>query len=508
MNKREQQGASRGILPDRDGTANRTAFGRPEPSGGPLADASARNVARSGDGASRLPVPAARQGEDTLTLEMAAPLTPVPRPDADYHAPLRRGLWIMLLGFGGFLAFAVLAPLDEGIPAPGVVSVESHRKRIAHLNGGLVEQIMVREGQRVKAGEALVVLNEAQTRSAMSATESQWQTVLATLARLRAERNAASVVSFPPELQALRATPEVAALMRAQESLFQSRRGALAGELRIIRESVRGLEMQLASLEQLKVGRETQVGLFNEQLATFRKLRSEGFVSRNNLLELERQQAELHSRQSEDLSNIASLNARLVEFRMRETQRGIEYRREVENQMVEAQRDYATLDERLKGQRDTFSRLVLRAPVAGLVVDLTVHTVGGVLKPGEALMDIVPEGDALVVEARVAPQYIDRVTPGLPADVHFDAYSSRAFQPVIGGKVEVVSADVLTDPRSGASYYNMRVSVAPQELKSLGTLQLQPGMQTTVMVKTGERTLLVYLLRPLLRRFNTALAED
>lgn len=436
------------------------------------------------------------------------PTEAMPLPDTNYDAVLRRGRWLLALGFGGFLAFAFLAPLDEGVPAPGVVAVESTRKRIDHLNGGLVEQIMVREGQRVKEGDELLVLNEAQSKSALNTTQSQWYTAMASLARLRAESAAAAAISFPPELKSAVGEPEVAALMRAQEGLFKSRRAALEGELRIIRESVRGLEMQMASLSQLKVGRETQIALFNEQLQSYRDLRVEGFVSRNNLLDLERQLAEVQSKQSEDLSNIAGINARLAEFRMRGAQREIEFRREVESQMGEVQREYAVLNERLAGQRDTFARLVLRAPVAGTVVDMAVHTVGGVVKPGDRLMDIVPDGDALVVEARIAPQYIDRVHPGLPADVHFDAYSSRAFQPVVSGQVAVVSADALTDARSGATYYTLRVTVAPTEVKKLGNLQLQPGMQTTVMVKTGERSLMAYLMRPLMRRFNSALGES
>ena len=453
-----------------------------------------------------LPTRAVRPAMPT-TFE-SAPGAPLQLPDTNYEAVLRRGRWLLALGFGGFLAFALLAPLDEGVPAPGVVAVESNRKRIDHLNGGLVEQIMVREGQRVKEGDELVVLNEAQSKSALNATQSQWYTAMASLARLRAESAGAATISFPPELKSAASEPEVAALMRAQEGLFKSRRAALEGELRIIRESVRGLEMQLASLGQLKVGRETQIALFNEQLQSYRNLRVEGFVSRNSLLDLERQLAEVQSKQSEDMSNIAGINARLAEFRMRGAQREIEFRREVESQTGEVQREYAVLNERLAGQRDTFARLVLRAPVAGTVVDLAVHTVGGVVKPGDRLMDIVPDGDALVVEARIAPQYIDRVYPGLPADVHFDAYSSRAFQPVVSGQVAVVSADALTDARSGATYYTLRVTVAPAEVQKLGKLQLQPGMQTTVMVKTGERSLMVYLLRPLLRRFNSALAES
>ncbi len=270
---------------------------------------------------------------------------------------------------------------------------------------------------------------------------------------------------------------QVATAIKLQTELFRSRRAALEGELAIIRESVRGLEQQAKSLEQLRLGREKQVDLLREQLASFQKLNTQGFISRNQLLDMERQLAEVQSKQSEDLSNIAGVNARLAEYRVR------------------------------GAQRDTYARLALRAPVAGTVVDLAFHTVGGVVKPGDRIMDIVPQGDDLIVEAQVAPQYVDRVHAGVPVDVHFDAYMNRADRPVIGGKVAVVSADALTDQRTGAPYYSMRVTVSAAELKKLGNLQLQPGMQGTVMVKTGERSLLVYLTRPLLRRFTGAMAE-
>jgi len=430
------------------------------------------------------------------------------RPDTDHARVLWRGLLILLLGGGGFLTWALLAPLDEGIPAEGAVAVESSRKRVDHLSGGLVEQILVREGQTVRQGDELLVLNETQSKSALNATQAQRFTAMAMLDRLRAEREGQATLSFSPELVAAAAgDPEVAAVMRAQQDLFASRRVALEGELRIIRESVRGLEQQLASLSQLKLEREKQITLLNEQLSSFRELRTAGFVSRNNLLELERQMAEVTSRQGEDLSNIAGVNARLAEFRMRGSQRQIETRREVEAQLAEVQRDLSTLGERLAGQRDTYERLVLRAPVSGKVVDMAFHTVGGVVRSGERIMDIVPENDALVVEARVAPQFIDSLHAGLPADVHFDAYASQVQRPVIRGELAVVSADALKDERSGQRYYTVRVTVPPQEVQRLGGLRLQPGMQATVMVKTGERTLMTYLLNPLTRRFQTGLNE-
>ena len=441
------------------------------------------------------------------TAARCLPPLAAPTPNADYASVIRLGLWLLAVGFGGFLAWAFLAPLDEGVPAAGVVAVESNRKRVDHPSGGLVEQILVREGQPVKAGDTLLVLNETQSKSALDATLSQYYTAKAALARLHAERGSADDVRFPPELTSAATNPEVSAAMRAQDDLFRSRRSALAGELRIIRESTLGLELQLASLSQLKAGREKQIALFREQLDSYEKLKQKGFLSRNHLLEVERQLAEVQSKQSEDLSNISGIGARLAEFRMRGAQREVEYRREVETQLAEAQRDVATLGERLTAQRDTFNRLAIKAPVSGTVVDLAFHTWGGVVKPGDRILDIVPQGDDLIVEARVAPQYVDRLRVGLPADVHLDAYASFADQPLVSGVVAVVSADALVDSKAGQSYYAIRISVPRSELARLGEVKLVPGMLATVMVRTGERSLAIYLARPLLRRFRTAMTE-
>ncbi len=435
---------------------------------------------------------------------------PVPNADildTNYRKPVGLGLLLLLLGFGGFLVWAIFAPLDEGVPMPGVVSVESKRKRIDHLTGGIISKILVREGQQVREGEELVVLDEVQTQASLNAVLSQWRITAATEARLIAERSGVGAVQFPKELLTFAKEPEVSAVMRAQSALFASRRRALQGELAIIRESVAGLEQQIHSLDQLALGRQQQIVLFNEQLASFQKLHASNFVSRNQLIDVERQLAEAQTKQGEDLANIAAVRARLAEFRMRGRQRETEYQREVETQLADVQKEVATLAERLSAVRDTSTRLALRAPVAGTVVDLAYHTIGGVIKPGDRILDIVPGGDELIVEAQVGPQYIDRVRVGLPADVHFDAYLRNIEPPVVSGTVSVVSADVLTDPRTGIQYYSLRVSVPASELKKLGDLKIQPGMQGTVMVKTGERSMMAYLLRPLFRRFNTAMGE-
>lgn len=427
--------------------------------------------------------------------------------DADYMRPIWVGLIILLVGFGGFLVWAIFAPLDEGVPMPGVISVESKRKRVDHLTGGIISKILVRDGQKVREGEALLALDEIQALAALNAIQSQWRATAVTEARLIAEQGGLSAIQYPKALNDASADKEISDLMKAQSELLRSRRNALQGELGIIRESVTGLEQQILSLEQLALGRKKQIQLFHEQLTSFRKLHAENFVSRNQLIDIERQLAEVQTKQSEDLANIASVRARLAEFRMRGKQRETEYRREVETQLAEVQKEGATLAEKLTAIRDTNARLILQAPVSGTVVDLAYHTIGGVIKPGDRILDIVPSNDELIVEAQVAPQYIDRVRVGLPANIHFDAYLRNIEPPVVSGTVKVVSADALVDARTGAQFYNLRVSVPASEIKKLGDLKIQPGMQATVMVKTGERSLLAYLLRPLFRRFNTALGE-
>ncbi len=428
-------------------------------------------------------------------------------PNLDYASAVAHGVWILTIGLGGFMLWAGLAPIDEGVPTQGWLSVDSTRKRIDHLAGGIIEKISVRDGQRVSEGDELLVLNETQTKAALNATLGQWQTAMATRARLLAERDRQRSVVFPKELTGEKPDADLLAVMRSQEHLFHSRKASLDGELHIIRESAKGLEDQLVSLEQLRAGREKQVQLFKAQLDSFSELNRKGFVSKNQLLDLERQLSEIQAKQSEDLANMGGVRARLAEFRLRDGQRMVDYRREVESQLADVDRELATLTERLGAVKDTHARLVIRAPVSGTVVDLGVHTVGGVAKPGDRLMDLVPENDELVVVAQLSPLYVDRVHAGLSAAVHFDSYISFARRPVVTGKVTTVSADALTDSRTGNMYYALKISVPASEMERLGAVRLQPGMQATVMIKTGERTMMAYLLRPLLRRFTSALSE-
>jgi protease secretion system membrane fusion protein len=331
---------------------------------------------------------------------------------------------------------------------------------------------------------------------------------LATEARLEAEMNSQKTLKIPEILRSEDRNPDLQAILETQRGVLQSRRSAAAGEIRLIRGSQRGLETQLESLQTLKSSRERQVALFSDQMAAANALHLQGYVSKNQTLEIERQLNEVQSRQSEDLATINGIQARLAELKMRETQFHINLRRETEAELADVRRELGALAERVAMLRDVNQRQVIRAPVSGIVVALAVTTVGGVIKPGDRVLDIVPDDDDLIVEARVEPRYVDRVRVGLPADLRFDAYLSSAQQPMVTGDVKVVSADAMHDERTGLSFYKIRVAIPSSERKRLNGLKMQPGMPCTVMIKTGERSLLAYLTQPLLRRFAGAMAES
>jgi protease secretion system membrane fusion protein len=420
---------------------------------------------------------------------------------------IRTGWRVILFGFGSFLAWGSLAPLDQGIPAAGVIASESSRKQVSHVTGGIIEQIAVKEGQLVKKGDLLVRLDEAQSLANLKAAQSQWWTALAVESRLQAEIQRRPSLAVPEALREQANLPEIAAILKTQKNVLQARRAASAGEMRLIRESKRGLENQLRSLQNLKTSRERQVALFDEQMASARSLQAQGYLSRNQALDVERQLSEVHSRQSEDLSNINAIQARLAELELRESQYLIDQRREIEAELAEVRRDLTALAERVAAFSDTHERLAIRAPVSGTIVNLAVATVGGVLKSGDRVLDIVPDGDELIVEAKVDPRYIDRIYAGLQADLRFDAYLDAFQRPIVAGDVEVVSADAMSDEKTGVTYYKVRVTIPPTERELLSSLKLQPGMPCTVMIKTGEHSLLTYLVQPLMRRFVGALAE-
>ena len=369
--------------------------------------------------------------------------------DAKAHA--RLGWWIVILGVGGFLLWAALAPLDQGVPVSGTVIVSTNRKAIQHPTGGVVSQILVKDGDTVKAGQVLVQMNDVQAEAQDEVSRVQYYSDLATEARLTAERDEKNSIAFPAELTKQKNNPRVADDMKTQTQLFESRTKAIHEELAILSEQLKGM----------------------------RDLAKDGYVPRNKLLDLERTYIE----------------------------RKQGYESEVRSQLAEVQKEADSLKMRLQSLDYDLANAVVKSPVDGTVEGLSVFTSGGVISPGFKMMDIIPSGDKLVVEARIPVNLIDKVHPGLKVDFIFTAFNDKR-TPHVPGEVDMVSADRMVDERTGAPYYRMTAFVTPKGMKLLKNLKIRPGMPVQLFIKTGERTMLNYLMRPLLDRMKVSLTEE
>jgi protease secretion system membrane fusion protein len=369
--------------------------------------------------------------------------------DETHHA--RMGWWIVIVGVGGFMLWASLAPLDKGVPLSGTVAVASSRKAIQHPTGGIIEEILVKEGHTVKAGQILITMNATQAKALAEISRVQYFTARAVEARLTAERDGAGSIRFPSEMEDAMDDPRVMANINLQNQLFVSRRNAIQGELRILK----------------------------EQLDSMRDLADEGYVARNRMLDIER-----------------------LYFQQKQT-----YQKEVGTQLAEAQKEAEGLRTRLVSQDFDLANVEVRAPVDGTVVGLSVFTRGGVIAPGFKLMEIVPSEDALVVEGQVPVHLIDKVHPDLKVELIFSAFNQN-LTPHVPGIVTHVSADRLIDEVSRLPYYQIKAKVAPEGMKLISNLQVRPGMPVELFVKTGERTLLNYLLKPILDHIKMAMTEE
>lgn len=429
--------------------------------------------------------------------------------DTDAGKWSRLGWFIVLFGFGGFMLWALLAPLDKGVPMGGTVSKLSNRQAVQHLTGGTVQEILVRDGDIVKEGQVLARMNPVVAKSAVEMTDGQYLSALAGMARLSAERDGLKKINFPQELVARRAEPRVAELMLLQEQLLLSRQSALQSELSAVDESVAGLKMQIQGLKESRDSKKEQVTFLKEQLGGMRDLAKEGYVARNRLLDLERTYAQLGGSISEDIGNIGRSQRQVIELGLRRSQRMQEYQKEVRTQLGEIQREADAQRARLNAQRFELENVEVRAPASGTVVGLAVFTNGGVIPSGFRMMDIVPSGDPLVVEGQLPVNLVDKVRPGLKVDLIFSAFNQTK-TPKIEGELLNISADRSVDERTGVPYYVVRVKVTPEGARQVAQhkLDIRPGMPVELFVKTGERTMMNYLMRPIIDGMPAALGGD
>ena len=428
---------------------------------------------------------------------------------ADTRQPIRLGFWVLIVGFGAFLLWAGLAPLDEGVSASATVSIETRRRVIQHMTGGVVKKVSVKEGQMVKAGDVLVELGDASARANFESVRQNYMGMRASESRLLAEQVDKPTIEFHPDLLAGTNDPLIKQHMATQIHLFSARRAALEAELGGTREAIAGSEAQIAGFNSMIESRKVQAALQAEQLKSVKELSAEGFAPRNQVLQLEQSQAELRSVLADLQANRLRAQQTIAELRLRNIQRRQDYRKEAGAQLAEVRREVQAGQEKLKAITEELSRTQIRSPVDGQVVGMTLSALGGVVTPGQKLMDVVPRGETLLVDAQIPPFVIDRVRVGDKTDVRFSGFADSP-QLVLDARLVSLSGDVVTE-NTGAgvlTYYLGRVEVLPEGLKKLGNRVMQPGMPAEVIIKTGERTLLTYLLHPLTKRVASAMKEE
>lgn len=416
------------------------------------------------------------------------------------------GCAIVLLTFGVFGGWAAFAPLDSASLAPGVITVQHSRKTVQHLEGGIVGTLHVRDGDRVKAGDVLITLSDSRTSAEREMLRSQLSAVQAMQVRLAAERDGLTAL---PAVDAGGADERLREARIMEARVFQARRAAREGEAGVLHKRVLQLQAQVRGFETLIAGKRALAVSYTEEIADLRELLREGFVDRQRLREQERSLARLRGEIAELQASIAQSRLEASETELRVLQLDTQFARQVADQLAELGPRAFDLRERLAAVDERAQRTRVRAPDAGIVLGLRVHTVGGVITPGMALMDIVPEREALVVEVQISTTDIDRVVPGNPVDIRFSAFSS-ASTPVMAGRLGRVSADRLVNEKTGAAYYLGQVELTDAALDSLAAhrLQLVPGMPAEVLLKVGERSLLSYLTQPAGNLFARALIED
>jgi HlyD family type I secretion membrane fusion protein len=407
------------------------------------------------------------------------------------------GWLVILTAFGGLAAWSTFAPLSTAAIASGTVVVDSFRKSVQHLQGGIIQDILVRDGQHVEAGDVLLRLDPTQTHSLSQMLRAQVDLSMAEEARMLTERDGGTSIRFPPELlKRAKTDRDLYETLAGQQRLFNARRESLTGQTSILRNRIAQSLEQIAGMEIQEKAKLRQSGLLDKELAGLKELADRGNAPTNKVLQYQREVEVLIAERGEILARIAGVRQSIGEAELQITQARKTFLEQVETDLRTTQAKLFESSERLHATTAELSRMEVRAPESGIVVDMAVHTVDGVIAPGSRILDIVPQNDHLVVDAQIRPADIDGLQVGMPAEIRFPAFNQRT-TPMIHGQLKTVSADRLTDPKTGQPYFNVRVQVDDKSKDSVSGLNIIPGMPAEIVIKKGERTLMSYLLQPM-----------
>ncbi|HEY5239290.1 MAG TPA: HlyD family type I secretion periplasmic adaptor subunit [Rhizomicrobium sp.] len=409
---------------------------------------------------------------------------------------VRSGLVIVVVFVLGFFAWAAFAPLDTALTAPGTIVVESHRKTIQHLEGGIVRTIFVHDGQMVRPGQLLIQLDETQARVNLALLEDEADALTAEQARLIAERDNKDRIDFPPDLMAKQNDPKIAQILRGEESTFAAQRAALTQQVAILTGRRNENARIIAGFQDEQDSIEKQVGLIQKEESGVSTLVKEGLQPLPRLLGLQRNEADLTGQRGQLIEKIAQTQLNTGETDLQIINQKNQFLNDVLKDMTDVRDKRYDLLNRIQAARDVLARCALVAPVGGTVVSLSAHTEGAVIRPGETVMEIVPKNDKLEVEAHVRPQDADDVYVGQPAKVSLGAYKQRRL-PMITGQVTAMSADRLVDEKSGQTYFIASVSVDRAVLRQYPDVRVVPGMPVEVAIETGTQTPLDYFVDPI-----------
>lgn len=411
---------------------------------------------------------------------------------------------VLLVGAGGWAATSKLSGAVVGM---GTVVVEGNVKRIQHREGGIVGEIRVRDGSQVKAGELLVRLDDTVTRANLAMVSKQIDQLVARSMRLTAERDNAADVVIPGELEARLDQPEIADYVQSERALFVARRATIEGQKAQLTQRIGQLQQEADGLTARRAAKDDELRLIEQEVAGISTLYEKGLMPFSRLAELQRMRAQLSGERGQLTAEIARAATRRTETELQILQLEQDRRSEVLTELRDVENKLAELTEQQVAAKDQLKRVDLLAPQDGIVHELTVHTVGGVVAPGETIMQIVPVNDSLVVEAKVQPADIDQLHIGQSVVLRFSAFNQRT-TPEITGAITTIAANLSNNPQTGEAWYSARIAIPKPELERLGDLALHAGMPVEAFIQTGERTALSYLVKPLADQINRAMREE
>ena len=427
-------------------------------------------------------------------------------PDTELTRITRTGFAVAVLGFLVMGAWLVVAPLSGAVIAQGFVKVDMNRKVVQHQEGGIVKQILVRDGERVQQGQTLVVIDDVKLDATLDLLRTQHDGERAKAARLEAERVMQPEVKFPADMVERAQEPKVVEFLQRETALFRARREALDSQVAVLRKQIRQTEDEARALDGQIAAEARALKSQKEELAMNEQLFKQNFVQKTRLMQLERAAADYEARWEEHRAELAKTRQRGSELELRILAQRNSYVQSATDELKEISARLFDLEERLRPSKDASDRQRIASPIAGVVVGQRVFTAGAVVGPREVLMEIVPEDKTLIIEARIKPEDINHVRQGSEAEVRLTAYKQRT-TPLVAGTVNYVSADRMVDTQSGAPYYVVHVDVAARALEEAGNLRMQAGMPAEVYIRTDSRTAFDYLVAPVTAYLRRGMRE-